>query len=159
MEAWGWPPAECAAGRGAMACPFMNEVMGIEADIIQSQLSQERLIRLHVDVLSFPEEYLYGRYCFTSESIIYLTISSTHTWVSRIVDVHHHLSKFFPLPSDHLPVAITTLEIRNLLVKQQFVGPQLSSCWPQWNPKIQQLNSPMPDRGIGQLMKVRLKLV
>lgn len=62
MEAWGWPPAERAAGRGAMARPFMNEAVGIEADIIQSQLSQERLIRLRVNVLSFPEEYPFGRY-------------------------------------------------------------------------------------------------
>lgn len=131
MEAWGWPPAECATGRGGIACPFINEVVGIEADIIQSQLSQERLIRLHVDVLSFPEEYLYGRYCFTSRSIIYLTISSAHTWVSCFMDVHCHLSKFIPLPSDHLPVAIIISEIPNPLVKQQFVGPQLSSRWLQ----------------------------
>lgn len=59
------------------------------------------------------------------------TVSSTRTRVSRIMDVHRHLSQFFPLPSDHLPVAITTSETPNLLVKQQFAGPRLSSRWPR----------------------------
>ncbi len=59
-----------------MACPFVNEVVDVEAQIIQRLLRQETVIRRRLDVLSFVEEELYEKYCFTSQSFI-LAIFST----------------------------------------------------------------------------------
>ncbi len=36
-----------------MVCPFVNEVVDIEAQIIQRLMRQEKAIRGHLDVLSF----------------------------------------------------------------------------------------------------------
>ncbi len=51
-----------------MACPFVNEVVDVETQIIQT----ETVIRHRMDVLSLAEENLHERYRFTSQSIIYL---------------------------------------------------------------------------------------
>ena len=55
-----------------MDCPFIPNPIDIEAQLIRNALRRERIFRPRLDVLSFPEEYLFERYRFSSNSIIYL---------------------------------------------------------------------------------------
>ena len=55
-----------------MDCPFIRNTIDIEAVIIRDALRRERIFRPRLDVLSFPEEYLFQRYRFSSATIIYL---------------------------------------------------------------------------------------
>ena len=55
-----------------MACPFLEEPVDVEAQILRRNLSRERIIRPRLDVLSFPDEYLFECFRFSAPSIIYL---------------------------------------------------------------------------------------
>ncbi len=55
-----------------MACPFIPNPIDIEAQIIRDALRRERIFRPRLDILSFPDEYLFERYRFSRNSIIYL---------------------------------------------------------------------------------------
>ncbi|MBN3310524.1 HARB1 nuclease, partial [Amia calva] len=69
-----------------MACPFLEEPVDIEAQILHRNLRRERVIRPGLDVLSFPDDYLFERYRFSAQLIIYLNdILSPH-----IVHMTHH---------------------------------------------------------------------
>ncbi|XP_061586279.1 putative nuclease HARBI1 [Cololabis saira] len=56
-----------------MECPFLRNPIEAESEIIRNALRRERMLRLRLDILSFPDEYLIERYRFSSPSIIYLT--------------------------------------------------------------------------------------
>ena len=55
-----------------MDCPFLRDPLDIEAVIIRNALRRERIFRPRLDVLSFPESFLFERYHFSSATIIYL---------------------------------------------------------------------------------------
>ncbi|KAK0156553.1 putative nuclease HARBI1 [Merluccius polli] len=55
-----------------MDCPFIRNPIDVEAVIIRNALRRERIFRPRLDILSFPEEYLFERYRFSSNTIIYL---------------------------------------------------------------------------------------
>ncbi|XP_059212521.1 putative nuclease HARBI1 [Centropristis striata] len=55
-----------------MDCPFLRNPIDIEAVLIRNVLRRERIFRPRLDVLSFPEDFLFERYRFSSNSIIYL---------------------------------------------------------------------------------------
>ncbi len=55
-----------------MGCPYVGNPIEIEAQLIRIALRRERIFRPRLDVLSFPNEYLFERYCFSLDSIIYL---------------------------------------------------------------------------------------
>ena len=62
-----------------MACPFLEEPVDIEAQILRRNLRRERVIRPRLDVLSFPDDHLFERYRFSAQSIIHLNnILSSH---------------------------------------------------------------------------------
>ncbi|XP_059931271.1 LOW QUALITY PROTEIN: putative nuclease HARBI1 [Gadus macrocephalus] len=62
-----------------MACPFIEEPVDVEAQILRRNLHRERIIRPRLDVLSFPDEYLFERFRFSASSIIYINdILSPH---------------------------------------------------------------------------------
>ncbi|MBN3299083.1 HARB1 nuclease, partial [Amia calva] len=62
-----------------MACPFLEEPVDIEAQILHRILRRERVIRPRLDVFTFPDDYLFEHYCFSAQSIIYLNdILSPH---------------------------------------------------------------------------------
>ena len=52
------------------ACPFIQEPVDVEAQILCRNLRRERVIRPRLDVLSFPDEYLFERFRFSASSII-----------------------------------------------------------------------------------------
>ncbi|XP_056104451.1 putative nuclease HARBI1 [Rhinichthys klamathensis goyatoka] len=56
-----------------MACPFEDDPVDVEAQIIRNLFRRERVIRPRIDVFSYPNEYLRERYRFSKESLIYLT--------------------------------------------------------------------------------------
>ncbi|MBN3306434.1 HARB1 nuclease, partial [Amia calva] len=69
-----------------MACPFLEEPVDIEAQILHRNFRRERVIRPGLDVLSFPDDHLFEHYHFSAQSIIYLNdILSPH-----IVHMTHH---------------------------------------------------------------------
>ena len=47
-----------------MDCPFIRNPIDVEAVIIRNALRSERIFRPRLDVLSFPEEYLFECYRF-----------------------------------------------------------------------------------------------
>ncbi|KAK0156523.1 hypothetical protein N1851_000192 [Merluccius polli] len=53
--------------RETLSYPFQKESV-----LIGNALRRERIFRPRLDVLSFPEEYIFQRYRFSSNSIIYL---------------------------------------------------------------------------------------
>ncbi|KAK0155339.1 putative nuclease HARBI1 [Merluccius polli] len=55
-----------------MDCPFIRNPIDVEAVIIRNALRRERIFHPRLDILSFPEEYLFERYRFSSATIIYL---------------------------------------------------------------------------------------
>ena len=55
-----------------MDCPFLENPIDIEARIMRNGLRRERIFRPRLDVLSFPEEFIFERYRFSLNSIIYL---------------------------------------------------------------------------------------
>ncbi|KAK0134659.1 putative nuclease HARBI1 [Merluccius polli] len=57
-----------------MACPFENDPVEEGAALLRGELHlrPERVIRPRIDVLAFPEHFLFERYRFTSQSIIYI---------------------------------------------------------------------------------------
>ncbi|XP_030253201.1 putative nuclease HARBI1 [Sparus aurata] len=55
-----------------MDCPFIPNLIDIEAQLIRNALRRKRIFQPRLDILSFPEEYLFERYRFSSNSIIYL---------------------------------------------------------------------------------------
>ncbi|XDV41969.1 hypothetical protein PO909_010738 [Leuciscus waleckii] len=56
-----------------MACPFDDDPVDVEAQIIRGFFRRERVIRPRIDVFSFPNDYLKERYRFSKDSLIYLT--------------------------------------------------------------------------------------
>jgi hypothetical protein len=68
-----------------MACPFLEEPVDIEAQILRRNLS--RVIRSRLDVLSFPDDCLFEYFRFSAQSIIHRNnipsphiIHMTHRW-------------------------------------------------------------------------------
>eukprot|EP00063_Salmo_salar_P020107 XP_013994942.1 PREDICTED: uncharacterized protein LOC106568803 [Salmo salar] len=62
-----------------MSCPFLEEPVDIEAQIVHINLRRERVIRLCLDVLSFHDDYLFECFSFSAQSIIHLNnILSPH---------------------------------------------------------------------------------
>ncbi|KAI7799399.1 putative nuclease HARBI1 [Triplophysa rosa] len=57
-----------------MACPFIQEPVDEEAALIRRELHlrRERIVRPRLDVLSYPEDFLFERYRFSLESITYI---------------------------------------------------------------------------------------
>ncbi|XP_029952255.1 putative nuclease HARBI1 [Salarias fasciatus] len=57
-----------------MACPFLNDPVDEGAALLRRELNigREVTIRPRIDVLAFPDSYLFERYRFTSESINYI---------------------------------------------------------------------------------------
>ena len=57
-----------------MACPFDNDPVDEGAALLRRELNirREMIIRPRVDVLAFPDSYLFERYRFTSQSITYI---------------------------------------------------------------------------------------
>ncbi|KAK0151191.1 hypothetical protein N1851_007671 [Merluccius polli] len=57
-----------------MACPFENDPVDEGAALLHGELNirREMVIRPHIDVLAFPDNYLFERYRFTPQSIIYI---------------------------------------------------------------------------------------
>ncbi|XP_068181206.1 putative nuclease HARBI1 [Antennarius striatus] len=56
-----------------MVCPFQDDPVHEGAALLRRELrlQRERIYRPRVDVMSFPDTYLYERYCFTSGTIAY----------------------------------------------------------------------------------------
>ena len=52
--------------------PFIEEQVDVEAQILRRNLRRERVIRPRLDVLSFPDEYLFERFRFSASTIIYI---------------------------------------------------------------------------------------
>ena len=74
-----------------MACPFIEEPVDVEAQILLINLRRERVIRPRLDVLSFPDEYLFERFRFSASCIIYLNnILSPH--IAHMTHRGHALS-------------------------------------------------------------------
>ncbi|XP_060939195.1 putative nuclease HARBI1 [Limanda limanda] len=74
-----------------MACPFIEEPVDVEAQILRRHLHRERIIRPRLDVLSFPDEYLFERFRFSASSIIYINdILSPH--IAHMTHRGHALS-------------------------------------------------------------------
>ncbi|XP_044185482.1 putative nuclease HARBI1 [Thunnus albacares] len=59
-----------------MACPFDNNPVDEGAALLHRELNRpirrEIVIKLRIDVLAFPDHYLFERYRFTPQSIIYI---------------------------------------------------------------------------------------
>ena len=57
-----------------MSCPFDNDPVDEGAALLRRELNirREMVIMPRIDVLPFPESYLFERYRFTSQSIIYM---------------------------------------------------------------------------------------
>ncbi|XP_056604835.1 putative nuclease HARBI1 [Triplophysa dalaica] len=57
-----------------MACPFIHEPVDEEAALIRRELHlrRERIVRPRLDVLSYPEDFLFERYRFSLQSITYI---------------------------------------------------------------------------------------
>ena len=57
-----------------MACPFDNDPVDEGAALLRRELNirREMIIRPGIDVLAFLDNYLFERYRFTSQSIIYI---------------------------------------------------------------------------------------
>ncbi|XDV48582.1 hypothetical protein PO909_017978 [Leuciscus waleckii] len=55
-----------------MACPFDEDPVDVEAQIIRGFFRRERVIRPRIDVFSYPNENLQECYRFSRESLIYL---------------------------------------------------------------------------------------
>ncbi|XP_070845633.1 putative nuclease HARBI1 [Chaetodon trifascialis] len=57
-----------------MACPFDNDPVDEGAALLRRELNicREMVIRPRIDVLAFPDNYLFERYRFTSQSITYI---------------------------------------------------------------------------------------
>ena len=57
-----------------MACPFDNDPVDEGAALLRRELNihREMIIRPHIDVLAFPDNYLFEWYHFTSQSILYI---------------------------------------------------------------------------------------
>ena len=56
-----------------MACPFDEDPVDVEAQIIRGFFHRERVIRPRIDVFAYPNEYLKERYRFSKDSLVYLT--------------------------------------------------------------------------------------
>ncbi|XP_026012830.1 putative nuclease HARBI1 [Astatotilapia calliptera] len=55
-----------------MACPFLEEPVDLEAQILRRALRRERVIRARMDILSLPDDFLCERYRVSAQSISYL---------------------------------------------------------------------------------------
>ncbi|XP_054861509.1 putative nuclease HARBI1 [Amphiprion ocellaris] len=57
-----------------MACPFINDPVDEGAALLRTELNirREIVFRPRIDVLAFPDSYLFERYRFTSQSITYI---------------------------------------------------------------------------------------
>jgi len=54
------------------ACPFDNDPVDEGAALLRGELNiRWEMDMRHIDVLAFPDDHLYERYLFTSQSIIY----------------------------------------------------------------------------------------
>lgn len=55
-----------------MASPFLPNPIDIGAQIVRRALRRERVFRDRQNTLAFPDDYLYKRYGFSAEGIVYL---------------------------------------------------------------------------------------
>ncbi|KAK0151247.1 putative nuclease HARBI1 [Merluccius polli] len=76
-----------------MACPFENDRVEEGAALLRGELHlrPERVIRPRIDVLAFPEHFLFERYRFTSQSIIYIH-NLIRPYISNITNRSHPLT-------------------------------------------------------------------
>ncbi len=85
-----------------MACPFDDDPVDVEAQMIRGLLHHERVIRPRIDVFSYPNEYLHECYRFSKdvnlfkESFETLHIKRDEPRVSAYHRTHSvHCSSFF----------------------------------------------------------------
>ncbi|XP_039899154.1 putative nuclease HARBI1, partial [Simochromis diagramma] len=78
-----------------MACPFLEEPVDVEAQILRRALRRERVIRARLDILSFPDDFLCERYCFSAQSIIYLN-NILRPNIAHVTHRGHSLSTWIP---------------------------------------------------------------
>ncbi|XP_063316983.1 putative nuclease HARBI1 [Pelmatolapia mariae] len=74
-----------------MACPFLEEPVDVEAQILRRALRRERVIRARLDILSFPDDFLCERYRFSAQSIIYLN-NIVRPYIAHVTHRGHSLS-------------------------------------------------------------------
>ncbi|KAL4009681.1 hypothetical protein ACER0C_003533 [Sarotherodon galilaeus] len=74
-----------------MACPFLEEPVDVEAQILRRALRRERVIRARLDILSFPDDFLCERYRFSAQSIIYLN-NILRPYIAHVTHRGHSLS-------------------------------------------------------------------
>lgn len=76
-----------------MACPFDNDPVDEGAALLRRELNirREMIIRPRIDVLAFPDNYLFERYRFTSQSIIYIH-NLIRPYISNITNRSHALT-------------------------------------------------------------------
>ncbi|XP_030254806.1 putative nuclease HARBI1 [Sparus aurata] len=76
-----------------MACPFDNDPVDEGAALLRRELNirREMIIRPRIDVLAFPDIYLFERYRFTSQSIIYIH-NLIRPYISNITNRSHALT-------------------------------------------------------------------
>nr|XP_024654062.1 putative nuclease HARBI1 [Maylandia zebra] len=74
-----------------MACPYLEEPVDLEAQILRTALRRERVIRARLDILSFPDDFLCERYRFSAQSIIYLN-NIFRPYIAHVTHRGHALS-------------------------------------------------------------------
>ncbi len=107
ISAWGWSPVECVAGRRDMACTFVNEVVDVEARIIQRLFGQDMVIRRCLDVFH-SRRWIYMKDTVSPPSLSFiLKMFYGHiNQILHIVDLHYHWGKFYTLSFDSSPRAV-----------------------------------------------------
>ncbi|MBN3296398.1 HARB1 nuclease, partial [Amia calva] len=98
-----------------MTCPFLEEPVDIDSQILCRNLCWEKVIRPRLDVSSFPDDYLFENYRFSAQLIIYLNnILSPH-----IVHMTHRGHALYITTSiitaEHIPKATICRAVRNAL--------------------------------------------
>ncbi len=107
-----------------MACPFIDEVVDEGGLIIRRAFQRQRIFRDRSDPLAFPDSYLYERYRFSREGIVYicrlLRPYITHnSRRNKALTVPQMYERFAFLRVEHF---FTPLEMQRISANHQFAA-------------------------------------
>ncbi|CDQ82309.1 unnamed protein product [Oncorhynchus mykiss] len=99
-----------------MVCPFLEELVDIEAQALCRNLHRERVIRPYLDVLSFPDDYLFECFC---------TIDQSSEQYSQPSCKKFHIIAGFPgmigcIDSAHIPITAPSVNEGDYVNRKSF---------------------------------------
>ncbi|KAL6476269.1 hypothetical protein MHYP_G00147680 [Metynnis hypsauchen] len=107
-----------------MACPFLEDPVDIEAQLIRQTLNRERILRNRIDIISLPEDFLYecGSFLYSIGDAEHVSKATVCRSVQKVSLALKRLVPSFVVFPGHKPVVDIKEEFYNIAGFPRVIG-------------------------------------